>query len=67
MKLQETKVLYLNPKDLLSEYYDLAISDIKSNHFGMSKDIIKAELIIYNNEKGASKIITQRYKCYGRR
>ena len=66
LRIEEVRVIYFKNKDLKERYKDLHIDLIQLNHFGYYSieqqiKITKAELIIYTNAKGISKVLISRY------
>ena len=66
MKIQETKVIYFTENNLIKEHKSLPIDFIQEWHFNINtiqeeNMLSKAELVIYTNNKGVSKILVSRY------
>jgi hypothetical protein len=64
--IKKVEVVYLKHKDLNKRYKDLHINFIETHHFKTNtieehKLITKAELIIYINNEGISKVLQSRY------
>jgi hypothetical protein len=64
--LKTASCVYLTDYDLSERYKDLKIRNIRIEHFGYYiiddlKKIDKADLVIYKNNKGISKVLQSRY------
>jgi histidinol phosphatase-like enzyme len=66
MKIQETKVIHFTEDNLIEEHKSLSIDFVQEWHFNINtiqeeNMLSKAELVIYTNNKGVSKILVSRY------